>query len=226
MVVPNQFLLAGINGQHVLGCCCDECQNSKVENLLTSGRNVAQLHNDYFVRLRHNQELQLNQLFRSTMERIIHGNAYKRKCTYPYTRFSSFGCWLRKNSTNPGFNEIGLKKMRTEITHVTKVHENWRKIVGNLCNSSMINIDARKFSIQQFYRAINYRWCVRYNNLHGSNNNQIDRPTYSEEKYIDILRYIHDSSILEETGYDPAQAALICSRLKRDLTQSCEPHNT
>ena len=86
----------------------------------------------------------------------------------------------------------------------------------------MVNIDARKFSIYQFYRARTFSWCVNYNNMHGTTSRgESERPEYDETKYLAVLNLVRTSQLLEDVSKSTEQAKLIASRFNKDLQNMC-----
>ena len=70
-------------------------------------------------------------------------------------------------NTRPEFAHYGWMdklKICDQITQVTSVFEQWQTIVDNLTHPSMAVIEARNFSVNQFYRALCSNWCTRVRN--------------------------------------------------------------
>ena len=115
-----------------------------------------------------------------------------------------------------------MKKFVKEIRMVRKVFRDWDYIVTNLTDVRMTNIDVKKFSINQLYRARKLSWCIDYNELNRTPGRQDpENPSYSEEKYLSILRFVHSIGILNDAEYDPVIASCIGRRLQNDLTTMC-----
>ena len=83
----------------------------------------------------------------------------------------------------------------------------------------MDQIDARRFSIRQFYLAKKISWCLEYNEslrIKGKAKNNVP---YPEDKYNDILQYIIASGILDDVDNDPQIAASIGGRIQSDMVR-------
>ena len=86
----------------------------------------------------------------------------------------------------------------------------------------MNEIDARRFSVRQFYLAKSLDWCLCYNEmLRKKKKNGSDEPLYSEDKYAEIIRNILLSGILDDISYDPRIASIIGNRLQTDMVAHC-----
>ena len=223
MELPNSFLA---NENHGATCCCVNCFHRKISNTARQYRTARQLQRQFSSVMMEDEEARKDAQFRQTMNWIAHGMAYRAKCLRPHTRYTTYGCWLRDQ---PFFNNLSDEQyeyMCKSMTEVSGIVKKWDTIRYNLMNPTISrNIDCRGFSINQFYRAQNPAFCQRYNRIHG---NEPPPPpviqTYDEVLYQGIRQHIQDSTILQLTGYDPAQAELISSRLKRDLTRFCMPN--
>ena len=58
--------------------------------------------------------------------------------------------------------KVGDKFCR-EVDEIGVVYQGWNQIVSNLTDGQLMHVDARKFSVNQFYRAPNSGWCLNYN---------------------------------------------------------------
>ena len=158
--------------------------------------------------------------FRNTLVKITLGVAYKQRCLQN-TNYTSFGAWLGSQPDGT-FRNINKDRLCAKITHVTHVFQDWDVIVHNLTNPQMVNIDARKFSIMQLYRARNFSWCIRYNNMHGNPpRGVIERPEYDENKYQAVIDLVRTSRLLEDVSRSTEQAKLISNRFHKDLQDMC-----
>ena len=156
--------------------------------------------------------------------KITVGVAFKDMCL-DNTGYSSFGAWLGAQPQGAFVNiNVNINKARLcdRMTHVTYIFQDWDSIVHNLTNPQMVNIDARKFSIYQFYRARSFSWCKNYNNMHGTTSRGVaERPEYDEDKYQALLNLVQTSQLLEDVSKSTEQAKLIAKRFNKDLQYMC-----
>ena len=90
----------------------------------------------------------------------------------------------------------------------------------------MINIDARKFSIHQFYMARKIGWCVQYNEMHRNpGHHDPENPEYPEEKVQSILNFIRSTGIYQDIDNDPTVAAKIGGRIMSVMITDCGVDN-
>ena len=85
----------------------------------------------------------------------------------------------------------------------------------------MTEIDARRFSVRQFFLAKSLDWCINYKEILRKKNKNKDGPLYSEDKYADIFRNILASGILQDVDNDPHIASIIGGRLQSDMVLHC-----
>ena len=107
------------------------------------------------------------------------------------------------------------EKFWKEVNDIDLVYKGWNQIVTNLTDPRLMHIDARKFSINQFYRARNSGWCHNYNDL-MANGGQADI-IYEEHKYQQIIRYIIQSEILDDIDHDDQLTSMLGHRIQCDL---------
>ena len=221
MVLQNEFLvnLAGLAHEQVVeGCFCDRCRNSSLRRILESGYTINQLHNLFTYRLVEKENIRLDKLFKCTLRQIVHGMAYKITC-FQNTNYTYFKSWAK---TQPEFGLLSKKeliKFCYQVNEACDVFNSWAKIVDNLTDERMDQIDARRFSIRQFYLAKKISWCLEYNEslrIKGKAKNNVP---YPEDKYNDILQYIIGSGILDDIENDPQVAASIGGRIQSDMVR-------
>ena len=216
--MTNHILLPKIraNGQHLRVCFCDTCHNSKYRDLY-SAFTSDQLYHITFVQMARTEEIRLDNLLQTTLRMIVAGKAYKDLCLRN-THYSEFGWWLRSQPNNfMGMDRKSRSKFCTLVNRIDAVYTAWDTIVSNLTHPGITHLDARRFSIDQFYRARNLGWCLNENDLRrGRGEAEI---VYEEFKYQRILHYIITTGILEDIDYDAVLTSMLGRRLQRDLMQ-------
>ena len=214
MALPNQFL---INTSHAEYCFCADCRNRKCAQIIGTTVRQDTLFEAFMNGIPRQDDEYLNELFKNTLIKITVGVAYKHRCLQN-TRYSSFGAWLASQPQG-AFGNIDTAQLCSRITQVTYVFQDWDTIVHNLTNPQMVNIDARRFSIEQFYRARNFNWCERTN---GNPPRGIDeRPEYDERKYKAVIDLVRSSELLQDVSKSSEQAKLIAMRFRKDLQDMC-----
>ena len=210
MVIPNDFLLNGmtINGEHVDNCFCQVCRGRKLQRLLNAGLTNLQLYDRCFIELVEQEDERLRRLFHTTVRRIIAGKAYREQCLAG-TNYTSFGWWARQANQ---FRHMPAKERMVlvkKVNEINLVFSNWEVIVRNLTDSRMLYVDARRFSVNQFYRAVDIGWCLRQNELHRPAGRNDGDPVYPEDMYQGILQYVYNSGILDHVDHDSAIGSVI-----------------
>ena len=221
MVLQNEFLvyLAGQAHERVVeGCFCDECRNSRLRRVLDSGYTVHQLYNLFTYRLVEKENTRLDRLFKCTLQQIVHGMAYKITCLQN-SNYTYFKSWAKTQQEFALLSKKELDKFCYKVNEACDVFNSWTKIVDNLTDERLDQIDARRFSIRQFYLAKNITWCLEYNeSLRIKGMTKTDLP-YPEDKYNDILQYIIASGILDDVDNNPQIAASIGGRIQSDIVR-------
>ena len=220
MVVPNIFLLNNVvsNGTHVLHCFCEVCRHDKVADILNSGFTNIQLYDRFFRELLDREDVRLNRLFKNTLQRILFRKAFSDACI-SNTRYTRFGCWAR---TQTIFTQLAPNRFRNickQVNEVDAVFTDWDIIVSNLTDARVNNIDARKLSVNQLYRARKMSWCIDHNEMQRTPGRN-EEPAYPEFKYQNILRYIAGTGIYEDVENDPTRVTMIGRRLQSDMTKA------
>ena len=67
-------------------------------------------------------------------------------------------------------------------------------------------------------------WCLRQNELLRPKSTKPENPPYTNEKFEEIFRYIRESGILEDIGYEEHLAAGLGERLQRRMMMYCRRH--
>ena len=160
------------------------------------------------------ENARLDNLYRLTIRKIIYGKVYKDTCLRN-TPYEDFGWWAR---TQPSFMRLDKKvrdKFCREVNEIDLVYQGWNQIVSNLTDPRLVHVDARKFSINQFYRARTQGWCLNYNDM-MRDGGEVDI-VYAEHKYQRIIRYIIQSGILDDIDHDDQLTSMLGRRIQRDL---------
>ena len=109
-----------------------------------------QLFTKLFGNLLRREEIQLNILFRNTLQRIVVAKVYHDTCLRSALgRYNRWGCWAR---TQPAFARLPKNEFRrvcAEVNQACHVYDGWDVIVRNLTDPRSNNIDTRKLSINQ-----------------------------------------------------------------------------
>lgn len=214
--MANHILLAQIryNGVHLQHCFCQQCRTRKFDEIVAAGFTAGQLFDITFKRILQSEEAKLNEMFQLTKRKIIYGKAYKHSCLQN-TPYQDFGWWVRTQPNFMRLPESVREKFCIEVNQIDSVYNDWEKIVDNLTDQNLHHIDARKFSVNQFYRARNDEWCANYNDLMRGGG-QADL-VYEEHKYQRIVRFIVQTGILEDISHENILTSMLGRRLQRDL---------
>ena len=211
-------------GQHRAVCFCITCRSSKVARVMQAAQlTPAVLHRVYFTQLTRSRETILDMKYQHTLEEIVMGYSYKRKCLAS-SGYTNFGSYMNARPEYAHLNDVEKLKISDQMTQVTGVFEQWDSIVENLTRPSMFVIEARGFSIYQFYRAINFNWCIRTrNSLMRSATTTIENHEYDDIKFQELLACVRRSGILVDVSHSREQARLISKRFGEELQQMCTP---
>ena len=213
-------------GPHEEKCFCYACRNERVARIQRANVNIAMLHRVYFTQLTETRETILDTKYLHTLEEIVIGYTYKKMCL-DGSGYVSFGAWM---NTRPEFAQYGwMDKLRIcdQITQVTSVFEQWQTIVDNLTHPSMAVIEARNFSVNQFYRALCPNWCTRVRNtlLMSRNPVPIRNHEYDNDKFLAIMRLVQTSGLLDDVSHCRQQGRLISNRFAAEIQRMCNPDN-
>ena len=188
----------------------EECRTRKYREVQNEGLTPGELFDFVFDRMPRSENARLDNLYRSTLRKIVYGKVYKDTCLRN-TPYEDFGWWAR---TQPSFMRLD-KPVRDrfcrEVNEIDLVYQGWNQIVTNLTDARLMHLDARKFSVNQFYRARNPGWCLNYNDM--MRNGGEAEIVYEEHKYQRIIRYIIQSGILD---HDDQLTSMLGRRIQRD----------
>ena len=219
MVIPNDFLINIVVHNNVVnGCFCEICRNQRV--LRFSRHSIAQLYELFKDRLPFKAESRLDEYHENVLDLIVAGKVYKESCL-ENTGYRYFKSWAKKEATFSDWTPKDLNKFCADVNEACDVFEHWDKIVRNLTDSRMGQIDARRFSVRYFYLAKSLDWCLNYNEIIRKKTKCHDEPLYPNDKYNAIFQNILASGILEDIEHNPNIASMIGGRLQADLVRHC-----
>ena len=158
----------------------------------------------------------LNNLFGSTIKRIVQGKAYKQTALN-VSGMTYFKSWAKQQPQFQGFTRKDMDKFCRNVNTASSVFDKWQLISTNLADPRLTEIDARRFSINQFYEAKSMDWCLSYNEILRRKGNRVDDPDYTDEKFNDIFSYIVQSKILTDIRHQENLAARLGERLKMSM---------
>ena len=139
----NEFLLGCDHNQG--NSFCMTCRVNKVREIQLEGLTRGQLQQQF---LSDAEEYgQLNLLFQTTLRRILCGEAFRQECLRG-THYTSFGWWMRSQPQYGTWSEASKKHLRDQVKYAHVVYMQWNTIVCNLVDVDIVNIDARKLSLQ------------------------------------------------------------------------------
>ncbi len=214
--MANYFLLPrlGHNGDHLRYCFCEQCRGYQYQQIEDARFTTRQLFNFAFEQIHQSEEVKLNQLYRLTLRKIVFGKVYKDACLRN-TPYEDFGWWARTQEDFMRLPKPVQEKFCKEVNQIDSVYKDWEDIVSNLTVPNLHHVDARKFSVNQFYRARKPEWCLNYNDIMRGGG-QADL-VYEEHKYQRILRFIIQSGILDDISHESILTSMLGCRLQRDL---------
>ena len=221
MVIPNVFLINLAPHEEVVGICfCGNCRTGRLQQVVERNHTNQQLHNLFTHRFVQNEETRLDRLFASTLQLIVHGKAYLSN-SLENTNYRYFRSWAKTQHQFRHLTEKDFNNLCRKVNEANNVFNNWDVIVSNLTDYRMSSIDARRFSVNQFYQAKDISWCLKHNDhlrIKGRNDDNNVLP-YPEDKYNEILQFIEGTGILDDVGNNPKTAAAIGGHLQSDITR-------
>lgn len=218
-VVQNKFLLNLVEHNEIVGnCFCSECRQRRVG--IVRNRPNNRLYELFTNTLPLKEKSCLDKLFTSTINQIVVGKVYK-EASLENSGYRYFKSWAKNEAAFAHLSPKELTRFCEKVNEAFSVFHNWDTIVRNLTDSRMYEIDARRFSVRQFYLAKSIDWCLNYNEMVRKKNKRSDEPLYPEEKYDAIFQNIVASGILEDIENNPQAAAVIGGRLQADMVKYC-----
>ena len=176
---PNMFLLNDRDDNdvqaHPRTCFCVRCRAIE----------VAEIHDRYIPY--HDDLRMLNELrhmvvnvlpkrlvkaqervFEITRALIVYGKTYK-EVALKNGDYTLFKCWAKTQFYYQEFIN-GSRQAQKEfdnhcqfVNDCAYVYDNWDKIVNNLTNESLTNLNARTFTVGKFREAVDFNWCISEN---------------------------------------------------------------
>ena len=217
--VPNDFMLNIVVHNTIMpGCLCVGCKDRRFDD--ARGIEQDRLKELFLRTLPSKEKSQLNKLFENTVNAIVIGKLFKTKALED-TGYKYFKSWARHEPAFGGFDKKQFSTFCEKVNESASVFDNWDTIVRNLTDIRMKEIDARRFSVRQFYLAKSLDWCLNYNEILRKKKNKFDEPLYSTNKYDQIFQNILMSGILDECDHDPKIASMIGNRLQSDMVAYC-----
>ena len=150
---------------------------------------------------------------------IVQGKAYK-EFSLEGTNYKYFKCWAKNQPEFRELSEKQLSKFTDKVNEASWVFNNWPVITSNLTDRRITDIDARRLSVNQFYRAGNIDWCLSYNETLRKKGKS-DEPLYPDEKFDEIFNTVLQSGILQDIDHDPKLAAALGERIKMKMITHC-----
>ena len=215
-----------VNGHHTRECFCSvECRARSVQEVLLL-HDIEEMYGEYYRVIPRQQNEQLNRLFAKTKKKILFGYSFRMRCLHN-TGYTSFGAWL---ANEPRYQTMSLPDKRDlckKIRWATKVFRDWEKIVHNLTNPCYQYIEARKFSVEQFYRSRSDTWVEKQNRLLAPQTaSPRIIPHFNEAKMLMILEFIKNTGIIDDVLGEDEQLQLICKHILEGLKTIRDSTNT
>lgn len=219
MAFRNIFLLVGVAHNEIVGnCFCSDCRERRIVNVRNHPNN--HLYDLFTNTLPLKERSCLDKLFTNTLNQIVVGKVYKES-SLQNSDYRYFKSWAKNEEAFAHFTPKRLTTFCEKVNEASNVFHNWDTIITNLTDTRMSEIDARRFSVRQFYLAKSIDWCLNYNEMIRKKNKRSDEPLYPAEKYDAIFQNIIASGILEDIGNDPTIASGIGGRLQTDIVRHC-----
>ena len=207
-------VFAGARDCHCVSNFCEPCRRRKLA--VHENSTVERLR--YLVQLNYPSKINryLDTLYKDTLECIVVCKAFKDAIM-----IDSPHCHLKKHlKTELGMCDDAATPLANRVNEGSKVYEGWDTIEFNLMQCRLI--DRRSFSINMFYRARQYSWCLQYEDSIRKKNAKSKTPYYQDDKFERIKDFNKGTGILEDLDHDPKQITALCSRLQSDLVKN--PH--
>ena len=163
----------------------------------------------------------LDSFFSSTFKQIVQGRAYKEIALNGTGFTYFFKSWAKNQQQFQGFSKKEMNSFCQKVNKASLVFEKWQTISGNLADPRITEIDARRFSVSQFYDARSMDWCLSYNEILRQKGKKPNNLDYTDEKFNAIVDYIRQSGILGDIRYEQDAAARLGERLKMTMIAEC-----
>ena len=214
---------------HDAKCFCMQCRTQKLTDIANANQDFNQLRHQVLNVIPNERQARSDAVFEITKRQILFGKLYKEKCLEG-TGYKLFKCWAK---TQPFYLPYckGNSQHKKEfdrhcdlVTHAAHAFDNWEKIVANLTHPMIKTIDARCFSVEYFYKAVTFNWCVEYDNkISRRSGKKCDEILYTQADIDNIFQHIVSTGILD--GADASQASSIGQQLERRCVNYALRHN-
>ena len=175
-IQPNFFLLNDSDDNdvqtHPRTCFCVRCRAIEVgeiyDRYVDERRMLEELRNMMVIVLPKRLQKAEDRVFEVTQKITIYGKTYK-EFALKDGNYTLFKCWAK---VQPYYQQYvhGCKEARREFDDHCKfvndcayVYDHWEKIVHNLTNETMNNLNARSFTVGKFREAVDFNWCISEN---------------------------------------------------------------
>ena len=205
--------------QHAYDCFCSKACRIDSYNRIADDFTEDEMSHEYFRVIHRQEEEQLNRLFRKTKRKILFGYTFG-KTALQGTIYTSFGAWISTQEQYRHMTTAERRNMANKIRYATKAFDDWDIIVHNLVNPAYKYVDARRFSVEHFYRARSPAWVNKQNNLLAPKQ-PVPRiiPNYDQTKVREILEFIKETSIIDDVSGDDEQLQLLSKDLLEGMRQ-------
>ena len=224
MVGPNDFLVNPLQHNQLMKYCfCANCRRLRLEKIDDDAMTRGELYNRFVTVFPNKIDVDLNKCFGDTLEVITSGKAYKAACI-DGTVYTYFRSWAKQE---PQFADLRRRGKEFDsfchkVNESSWIFDNWDKITANLMDFRMTEIDARRLSVTQLYKAKSIDWCLQLNDtLRRKTKRTGEDPLYPPEKFDDIFQHIINSGIFTDIEHDPSVAASMGGRLQTAMVRYC-----
>ena len=216
---PNNYLVNVVVHENIVRMCfCNGCK----ERRFNTARNInyRELKEQFMRTLPFQENRDLDMLFESAINKIVIGKAFKES-SLENTGYKYFKSWAKHEPVLMNLSPKQFSNFCEQVNEASSVFDHWDVIVRNLTDKRMEEIDARRFSVRQFFLAKSIDWCLNYNEILRKKMNKREDPLYSEDRYAEIIQNIFSSGILDEIDHNPQVASRIGHRLQSDMVAYC-----
>ena len=213
---PNSFLLEHTDDDED-GCFCLPCRSALyLEQFMQNSPEQLHFYHELlgFLRVK-----RCRRVFKTTLQQIVNGKAYKQKCIgnlYAYWK-----PWAKKQPQFQNMPDEDLEAMSRFLGACSSVYDNWDTIVRNLTDPEISpDIDCSTFSVEYFRFAKDPKWCHQHNasvRRRSSKKGDWEVDMYEEELYKNILNHIINSGILLYLDHHGRYIANFGSRLTQGM---------
>ena len=223
MVIPNEFLINVVQHNQIMKCCfCVLCRQLRLERINSDDAMTrGEMYNNFINILPNKLDIDLDRCFADTLDVLTNGKAYKYSCLQG-TAYKYFKPWAKHEPCFANLEKNEFNLICHKVNESSWIFDNWEKIIANLMDYRMTEIDARRLSVYQLYKAKSIEWCLQFNDTIRRKSKQTgDEPLYSLQKFNDIFETIVNSGILSDIEHNPSLAAGLGSRLQRTMISYC-----